>query len=42
LPAWAKENGASVTKAEWAVYAVLTILGIISIPLTAVGIIPVF
>ncbi len=37
-----KENGASVTKVEWAVYAVLTILGIISIPLTAVGIIPVF
>jgi arginine:ornithine antiporter/lysine permease len=37
-----EENGGSVTKAEWAVFAVIAVLGIISIPLTAVGIIPVF
>jgi arginine:ornithine antiporter/lysine permease len=37
-----EENGGSVTKAEWAVFAVIAILGIISIPLTVVGIIPVF
>lgn len=37
-----REDGSTVTRGEWMVFAVIATLGIASIPLTAVGIIPVF